>query len=134
MPFKKTMKQVQPMTVEAAYDYASRLLEMEQRGSDQEGALFRLEQRYGIRPNQLMHLRSRRAKSCDVGLFASLRTAYLDLCERQIAKLQHQIAVEKATGDDTFADLESEARRLAEKVAAKKAALRLARSQIGGGA
>ena len=117
--------QVQPMTVEAASNYASRLLDMEQRGSsDTEGALYRLEQRYGLSPNQITHLRSRRAKSCDVSLFARLRAAYLDLCERQVSKLQHEIAIEKASGDDTLEDLEGEARALASKIAAKKAALK----------
>lgn len=120
---------VSPMTVEAASNYASRLLDMEQRGSsDTEGALYRLEQRYGLSPNQITHLRSRRAKSCDVSLFARLRAAYLDLCERQVSKLQHEIAIEKATGDDTLEDLESEARALAAKIQAKKAGLRLALS------
>lgn len=113
---------VQPMTIEAAYDYASRLVEHEQRGSDLDAALHRLEQRYGLSPSQIMHLRSKRAKSCDVGLFARLRMAYIDLCERQVSRLQQQIAIEKATGDDTLEDLEAEARALAEKIAARKAA------------
>lgn len=116
------------MTVEAAYDYASRLVELESRGSDTEGALFRIEQRYGLSPNQIMHLRSRRAKSCDVSLFGRLRMAYLDLCQRQVTNLQHQIAIEKAISDDTLADLEAEAAALARKIAAKKAGLRLVRS------
>lgn len=124
MPSTNPMKQVQPMTVEAASDYASRLLEYEQRGSDTESALFRLEQRYGLSPNQILHLRSRRAKSCDVSLFARLRAAYLDLCERQVSKLQHEIAITKATSDDTLGDLEAEARRLAQKIAERKAAIR----------
>jgi hypothetical protein len=134
MPSTKNVHpvQVNKMTVEAASNYASWLLEHEQRGSDTESALRRIKQRYGLSPNQIMHLRSRRAKSCDVGLFAQLRAAYLDICERQVAKLQHEIAVEKATGDDTLEDLEGEARRLAEKIAAKKAGLRLARSLHGG--
>lgn len=113
------------MTIDAAHDYASRLLDLEQRGSsDTEGALFRLEQRYGISPNQLLHLRSRRANSCDVSLFARLRGAYLDLCERQVSKLQHEIAIEKATTDADLADLETRARVLANEIAAKKAALK----------
>ena len=116
---------VNPMTVEAASNYASRLLELEQRGSDTESALYRLEQRYGLSPNQIMHLRSRRAKSCDVSLFARLRGAYLDLCERQVTKLQHQIAIEKATDDDDdLRDLEAAAAALAEKIAAKRAVTR----------
>lgn len=126
MPSPKTQDLVHDMTVEAASNYASRLLEMEQRGSDIESALDRLEQRYGLSPNQIMHLRNRRAKSCDVSLFARLRLAYVDLCQRQVTRLQHQIAIEKATGDDSLEDLEAEARALATKIAAKKAGLRLA--------
>ena len=113
------------MTVEAASDYASRLLEYEQRGSDTESALFRLEQRYGLSPNQILHLRSRRAKSCDVSLFARLRAAYLDLCERQVSKLQHEIAITKATDDDAdLRDLEADAAALATKIAERRAALK----------
>jgi hypothetical protein len=116
---------VPQMTVEAASEYASRLLEHEQRGSDIEAALFRLEQRYGLSPNQIMHLRSKRAKSCDVSLFARLRSAYLDLCERQVSKLQHEIAITKATDDDDdLRDLEADAAALAAKIAAKKAAMK----------
>lgn len=113
------------MTIDAAHDYASRLVELEQRGSsDTEGALYRLEQRYGISPHQLLHLRSRRAKSCDVSLFARMRGAYLDLCQRQITKLQHELAVEKATTDADLGDLLAEADRLAAKVKAAKEALK----------
>lgn len=121
----KPIHPVQPMTVEAASDFASRLLEFEQRGSsDTESALFRIEQRYGLSPNQIIHLRSGRAKSCDVGLFARLRAAYLDLCERKVAKLQHEIAITRATSDDTVEDLVAEADALAAKIRAKKAALK----------
>jgi len=113
------------MTIDAAHDYASRLLDLEQRGSsDTEGALYRLEQRYGISPNQILHLKSRRAKICDVSLFARIRGAYLDTCQRLVAKLQHEIAIEKATTDADLADLETRARALAEEIAAKKAALK----------
>lgn len=127
----KPLHLVQPMTVEAASDYASRLLEFEQRGSDTDSALFRLEQRYGLSPNQILHLRSGRAKSCDVGLFGRLKAAYLDLCERQVTKLQHEIAITKATSDDTLEDLVAEADSLAQKIRARKAGLRLAASNGG---
>jgi hypothetical protein len=119
-------EEVHAMTVEAAYDYASSLVEMEARGSDNEAAMARLEQRYGLSPNQIMHLRSRRAKSCDVSLFARLRLAYIDLCESQVRKLQHQIAIERATSDAFDEDIAREVRELAAKVAAKKSGLRLA--------
>jgi hypothetical protein len=121
MPSPISKHPVHPMTVEAASNYAATLLEHEQRGSDIESALRRLEQRYGLSPNQIMHLRNRRAKSCDVSLFARLRLAYIDLCERQVTKLQHQIAVEKATDDD-YDDLAAEAEALAAKIRAKREA------------
>lgn len=117
--------QVQPMTVEAACRYASGLVELESRGSDNDAALHRIERRYGLSPHQITHLRSRRAKSVDAGLFARLRAAYIDLCERQVRRLQAQIAVERATcDDDDLDDLAAEAAALARKVAARKAALR----------
>lgn len=131
----KPLDPVHPeMTIEAASNYASQLLDLEQRGSsDTDGALFRLEQRYGLSPNQILHLRSRRAKSCDVSLFARLQAAYLDLCERQVTKLQHEIAVTRATvSDDTLEDLVAEADRLAQKIRARKAGLRLSRSRAAG--
>lgn len=126
MPFTNSINPVErTMTVEAASDYAARLLEQEQRGSDVESALYRLEQRYGLSPNQVLHLRSGRAKTCDIGLFARLRSAYLDLCERQVSKLQHEIAITKATHDDAdLEDLVREAADLAAKIAAKKAGVK----------
>lgn len=117
-----------PMSIEAAHHYADWLVNEEVRGpSDLDDAFTRLEQRYGISRHQLQHLRKGKAKTCDLGLFARLRGAYLDLCERQVRRLQHQIAIEKATGDDTIEDLEAEARALAAKIAAKKQALRATR-------
>lgn len=121
--FTNSMHEVQPMTVEAASNYASALLEYEQRGSDTDAALFRIEQRYGISPNQLMHLRSRRAKSCDVSLFARLRGAYLDMCQRTVSKLQNEIAREAASDAD-LEDLEARVRVLAAEVKARKEALK----------
>lgn len=131
MPSTNSLNPVErTMTVEAASNYAARLLEQEQRGSDVDAALYRLEQRYGLSPNQVLHLRSGRAKTCDIGLFARLRSAYLDLCARQVSKLQHEIAITKATSDDDLEDLEAEARALAAKIAAKKAGQRLARTTM----
>lgn len=110
------------MTVEAASNYASYLVEEESRGSDVEAALYRLEARYGISPNQITHLRSRRAKSCDVSLFARLRGAYVDLCERQIARLHHALEMERLAGDDANQDLARRVDEIAEELAARQAA------------
>lgn len=112
------------MTIEAASNYASFLVEAESKGSDIEDALYRLEARYGISPNQITHLRSRRAKSCDLGLFARLRAAYVDVCERQIAKLHHVLEIERLSGDDTNQDLARRLDEIAAEIAARKAALK----------
>lgn len=110
-------------SAEMAAGYVRRMVETEAKGwGDQDNAMARIEVRYGIPFWSLNHLRTGRAKSVEASLFARIRGAYLDLCERHVAKLQHEIAIEKAlNSDDTLADLESEARRLAEKIATAKA-------------
>ncbi len=117
--------QERPVSAELAQTaggYVRRMVERETRGwGDQSGAQQRLEARYGIPFWSLEHLRTGRAKTVEAGLFARIRGAYLDLCERQVAKLQHEIAIEKALNeDDTLEDLEREAARLAARIQAKK--------------
>lgn len=134
MPSPKSEQLVPPMTVEAAANYARGVhgfLEAGARSDDDLDAAYdAFERQFGVGRWTIEHLRKLRAKTCDVSVFAKLRGGYIALCERQVAKLQHQIAVEKAThDDDDLSDLEAEASRLAAKVQAKKAALRLARSQ-----
>ncbi len=83
------------------------------------------ERRFGVGRWTLAHLKKGRAKTCDVSVFARMRAAYIAICERQMAKLQHEIAVEKAThDDDDLRDLEAAAAALAAKIAARKAALK----------
>lgn len=110
-------------SAELAAGYVRRMVEKETRGwGDQESALSRLESRYGIPFHSMNHIRTGRAKTVEAGLFARIRGAYLDLCERQVAKLQHEIAIEKALNQyDTLEDLEREASDLAARIQAKKA-------------
>jgi hypothetical protein len=126
MPFRENANSSQESemsAVEAAGTYARRLVERETRGwGDQAEAGRRIEARYGIPFNSLEHLRTGRAKTVEAGLFQRIRAAYLDLCERQVARLQHEIAIEKALNeDDSIQDLEREAAALAKRIAAKKA-------------
>lgn len=109
-------------SAELATGYVRRMVEKESRGwGDQEGALGRLEARYGLPFWAMNNIRTGRAKTVEAGIFARIRGAYLDLCERQVAKLQHEISIEKALNeDDTLEDLEREARALAARIAAKK--------------
>jgi hypothetical protein len=121
--FKHQMEREVMSTTDVAGNYVRRMVEYETRGwGDQSNALSRLEARYGLPFWSLTNLKSGRAKTVEAGLFARIRAAYLDLCSRQVAKLQHEISIEKALSeDDTLEDLEREARRLASQIAAKKA-------------
>lgn len=116
----------QVSTVETASAYVKRMVERETKGwGDQENALSRLEARYGLPFWSMDHLRTGRAKSVEAGLFHRIRAAYLDLCERQVAKLQHEIAIEKAIqGDDSMEDLAREAETLLARIEQKRKALR----------
>ena len=100
--------------------FVRRMIERETKGwGDQGPAQQRLEARYGLSFWTLDHLRTGRAKSIEASLFARVRAAYLDVCERQVAILQHEIAIEKAiNSDDTLEDLEREAAELVARVAA----------------
>lgn len=111
-------------SADVATGYVRRMVEKETRGrGDQDGALSRIEQRYGLPFWTLQNLRTGRAKTVEAGLFARIRGAYIDLCERQVRQLQHEISVEKALNDDdTLEDLEREAAQLLARVAAKKKA------------
>jgi hypothetical protein len=124
--FKSSDKGVH-MSAAAASGYVRRMVELETRGSgDTEGALRRLEARFGLPYWSLWHLRRGAAKTVEAGLFARIRGAYLSYCEQQVAALQHEIFLEKAADEDAdLADLEVEAQALAEKIAA-------ARRRIGG--
>ena len=83
----------------------------------------RIERQYGIGFWPLSHLRKGNAKTCDIGLYGRLAGAYLDLCNRLVVRLQEEMKIEAAIGDDTMGDLEIEASVLLAKIAQKKAAL-----------
>lgn len=122
---------VPEMTVEAAAHFAGKVHKFVEHDAEMTGlpgdeaiefAYDRFERLYGVGRWTVDHLRKGKAKTCDVSIFAKLRAAYYDLCARQVAKLQHEIAVGKATADDPMDDLEAEAANLAQKIAARKAA------------
>ncbi len=121
--FKKSENGVR-MSAAVASNYVRRMVELETKGSgDTEGAMRRLEARFGLPYWSLWHLRGRRAKTVDADLFSRIRGAYLQYCEQQISTLQHELAVEKAVDpDDDLERLEAEAQELAAKIAERKAA------------
>lgn len=116
------------LSVSTASTVARNMVELEARGADTDAALRRIEVRYGISPAALEHLRHRRAKTCDVSLFERLRSAYLDICARQVRRLQHEIRITTALGgSDDYCDLAAEIEAVAAKVAA-------AQERVNGGA
>lgn len=111
-------------SADVATGYVRRMVEKETRGwGDQSNALHRIGDRYGLPFWSLHNLKTGRAKTVEAGLFRRIRGAYLDLCERQVRQLQHEIEIEKAKGSDaSLEDLAREASELAARVAERKAA------------
>jgi len=120
MPLKKFLNPEQTMSsVELAADYANRLIEREAGVGGTEEAMRRVEAKTGIGYWTLWGLRYRRRdlKTIAADQFTRIRNAYLATCQRQLAALQHEIAVEEARcGNDAFADLALEAERLASRL------------------
>jgi hypothetical protein len=116
----------EPMSAAVASEYVRAMIHRESTGpGDYERAMKKIGARYGIGFWTLDHLRKRKAKTIDTRVFARIRAAYLDLCERQVSKLQHELEIQKAIlGDDSLEDLAREAADLVARVKAKKAALK----------
>lgn len=87
-----------------------------------EAAIGALAQQYDLTPSQITHFYKRRAKSCDVSLFARIQLAYLDKCAHLALRLQHTIETQGALGSDAFdEDLLARASALVAEAHAKKA-------------
>lgn len=111
------------MSAAVAADYVAKMVHSEARcAGDTEGALRRLEARYGIPYWTMVHLKRHAAKTVAADMFQRIRSAYLDICERQVRRMSEEIAILKAANtDDSIEDLAAEATRLAAQVAAAKA-------------
>lgn len=124
MPLKKHWVSTQMSSVDAAVDYANRMIEREIRGpGDTENAMRRIEAKTGVGYWTLWGLRYRRRelKTISADQFSRIQSAYHATCEQQLRALQHDLAVEKAKcGDDAFEDLAAEAEALDEKIRARK--------------
>ena len=109
-------------TAVEAQGYVKRMLEIE--GStwgNLSQALKMIERHYGIPYWTLNNLRTGRAKTVEAGLFQRLRGAYFHHCERQIARLQYELEIEKErAGNDLDADLLAQVQSLAAKIKATK--------------
>jgi hypothetical protein len=126
---KQRLEIEQVSSVDLAAEYADRLVKREARGpGDVEEAMHRIEARFGVPYSTLWGLRYRKPKTIAADLFLRIRGAYLAMCERELRKLEHDLAVASATGGgDDYQDLVDEADRLAAK-------LKAAASRLKGGA
>jgi hypothetical protein len=89
-----------------------------------ETAITSLAREFEFTESQIIHLYKRRAKSCDVTLYARIRLAYLKKCGAIVQRLLHNIETQEAMGTDDFdQDLHDRASALDAEVKAKKAAL-----------
>lgn len=110
------------MSVDAATDLVRTMVQRESRGpGDLDGAMSRIEQRYGIPFWSLWHLRKGKAKSVEASLLARIRAAYLDMCHRQASNLLHEIEMEAAADHDVDQDLADRLRAIAAEIEAKRA-------------
>ena len=94
---KKFLEFDQMSTVDATSKYANALIEKEGRVSIEE-ALRRVEARTGVNYWTLWAFRYRKPKVIAADIFFQIRDSYLALCEREVAKLEHSIAIAKAKG------------------------------------
>ncbi len=112
-----SMSTLEMFSPELARDYGRKMLEMESRGNgDQLNALERIGRVVGLKPRAVRRILNGETQPT-LSVFARLRSGYLDLCEKQINRLQHEVATEKARfGDAAFAGLDHEIQALADKI------------------
>lgn len=105
-------------SVETAADYAGRMVDREiAMAGNVETAMRRIEAKTGVGYWVLWSLRYKPPKAIATDLFLKIRTAYFAMCERQIATLMHELAIEKARcGNDALSDIEIEVEDLVERL------------------
>lgn len=117
--------EVPKVSAATATRYVREMVELETVSArTKEAAMRKLARDYGLTVSQITHLYKARAKTCDVGLFARIRAAYLDRCAKTAARLLHNIEIEEATGahvDDQ--DLVDRLTGILAEVAAKSASI-----------
>lgn len=118
--------EVPKVSAATAIKYVQDMVDLETLTSrTQERAYERLSRDYGLTVSQLTHLYKAKAKTCDVGLFARVKAAYLDRCAKMAARMLHNIQLEEASGGDADdQDLVDRLIAIRSEALAKSAALR----------
>ena len=107
------------MSAAVATEFVRRMVERE--SADADRSMVQLEAKYGIGYWTLDHFRRRKAKTCDVALYARIQAAFIDHCGRQAAKLILEAeTAQKVMPDDDMADIENQIRALAARLEAAK--------------
>lgn len=101
---------LKPMSAAEASFYVRQMIHREAHGpGDHERAMERLEAKYGLGFWTLDHLRKRKAKTCDVTLYARIKAAFIDHCGKQAAKLLIEAETAMAVNpNDDVATIQSE--------------------------
>ena len=112
---------VQRMTaaVSSARGYAERWIDRDA-GGNTKAPLERLAREARISFWTVNNLWIGRAKTVNADVMASLRDAYLRLCERQLTALENELAIEKAVSGDAMDDIEIEVARVSAMVRANR--------------
>lgn len=111
-----------PMNAGTATDYVRLMVHRESRGAgDDENAMERLEAKYGIGRWTLEHFYKRKAKTCEVSLYARICAAFADHCGKQATRLLEEARTARAVEDrDDLAAIQREIEALAARLADAK--------------
>jgi hypothetical protein len=113
---------LKPMSAAEASFYVRQMIHREAHGpGDHERAMERLEARYGLGFWTLDHLRKKKAKTCDVTLYARIKAAFIDHCGKQAAKLLIEADTAMAVNpNDDVAAIQDEIQTLVARLEAAK--------------
>lgn len=111
------MSTVDMFSPDIAAHYGRKAVEIESRGNgDQMNALERVGRECGLKARALRRVINGETVPT-LPVFLNIRAAYLNICERQVKRLEHELETERRRfGDAAFADLDREISNLAEKV------------------
>jgi transcriptional regulator with XRE-family HTH domain len=114
----KQMSVVDAYSPDRAIGYATKLFQMVVKGwGDAPLAIEECAKRSGMSERSYERLMKGETKDPKLTVLGRVRTAYLGYCEEQVARLQHEIHIEKTrSSDGSFEDLAAEAAALAEKI------------------
>lgn len=115
------MSTVDMFSPDIAAHYGRKAVEIESRGNgDQMNALERVGRECGLKARALRRVINGETVPT-LPVFLNIRAAYLNICERQVKRLEHELEMERRRfGDAAFADLGGEVQNLMEKVQAAR--------------